>query len=774
MPAERISDKAVSNRRGPFRLFFRIAGGLVLVTLVVIVAVRVWIIPDVIRRRVERGLSKFCEGSVQIKRVKTFRSGQVTLETVQFCDTARRQWLLIEKVEAVLANWPSFSPTVEEIAIDGLNLRLSVAGGKFVPPPVRLLERRDQSGGGPGIRKLTVNQAAVTVVDAQRAETVYRDLALSVTRIAGRDYEFTLNRITGDSSDVLLATGGVNLISSDFDVSFQMQHRFTKAEVALPLAALNVMGISAEGELAGNLSITGSLKKPAEWHPKGAVRLRNWIVEANDAVAWRSLSTDLEIGPSGLGLDKLSISDSNDLEWLSADSVELALADWPGPKPAVAKIELDAPKLRTVASGGGRLKIPAWLPKRDTSDSTAGSSPFQRLLVRDAAIAVEDRNGSTIVLDGLWLDADKQDDSYSIALCRRAADDSNAISVKGNMNPTTSHIRLSLEMDHVAERQETALALTAMGISQYSAQGKTVADLTIAGDFSKPFGLEATGGVTCDGCTLFFKEAVLADNLNLTAKLEGRSLNIEKYEAAMCNGKVSGYFTADVNDHNVMQFRGRVLAVNVNFPQFHSVLTSKEQKATAGTFTASFSFNGQRNGARTFDGEGLMLFDDADISVLPAIPQIFASAGLSQYEPLKMSDAEAIFTTAGSVVTIKSGHISNRFAAIEFEPGGTIDLKAKQIDGYVVAAPLSQIAGAIEGLPIINIFARWKDKLMRLRVNGNWADPPGKLIKKEPIKDLKESTVGFMRDVVKGGGQLGRGMLDGIGGLFKSNENKSK
>jgi hypothetical protein len=223
-----------------------------------------------------------------------------------------------------------------------------------------------------------------------------------------------------------------------------------------------------------------------------------------------------------------------------------------------------------------------------------------------------------------------------------------------------------------------------------------------------------------------------------------------------------------------MEFRGRVLAVNVNFPEFHSVLAAQEQKATMGTFTASYDFSGQRNGTRTLNGEGLIFCDDADVSVLPAIPQIFASAGLSQYELLRMSDAEAAFKTSGSVVTIERGHISNNFAAIEFEPGGTIDLHARQIDGYVVAAPLSQIAGALEGLPIINIFARMKDKLMRLRVKGNWADPPGKLITKEPVKDLKESTVGFIQDVVKGGGQFGRGMLDKLGGLFKTNEDKNK
>jgi len=774
MPAKRMWDKTVFSKKCPFRLLIRIVTGLVLVTLVVIVTVRVWIVPDVIRRKVERGLSKFCDGPVEIERVRTFRSGQVTLEGIQFCDTARRPWLLVEEVKAVLANWPSFSPTVEEITIDGLNLRLSAADGKFVLPPVRLPKRAGGPGAGPGIRKLTINQAAVTVADARSAETVYGDLTLSIIRVTSGDYEFTLNRITGESSELLLARGGVNLHSSDFDISFQMKHRFTKAEVALPLAALNMAGISAEGELAGDLSITGGLMKPAEWRPKGTVRLRDWVVDANDAVAWKGLNVDLEVGPSGFGFENLSISDSNGVQWLGADNVELTLTDWPGSKPIITSIELDAPKLRTIAAGAGQLKIPAWLPKHRASDSTGGSLSLQKLVVHDGAITVEDPNGKTAVLDKLWLAADKQDDSYNIALSRRAADDSNAVSLKGTVNPASSQVALSLQMDYVATKQEGAVLFARLGKPQYSAEGRVVVDLTIAGRLDEPLGLKANGNIKLDKCALLFKEAVLASNLVTEAKFDGGRLDIENYEAAMCDGRVSGSFHADVNEGRQVTFRGRVLAVNVNFPQFSSVLTAKAKKAAQGTFTASYAFAGQRNGTRIFNGDGLIFFDDADISILPAVPQMFASAEMSQYEPLKMSDVEATFTTMGPVVTIHSGHISNNFAAIEFEPDATIDLQARQIDGYVVVAPLSQIAGAIEGLPIINIFARLKDKLMRLHVKGDWSAPPGKLITKEPVKDLKESTIGFFQDVVKGGGQFGRGVLNRLGGLFKGDQNKSQ
>ncbi len=771
----RIEGKAISRGMRLFRLIVRITVGSVLAVLLVIVAVKAWILPGIIRHKAEQRLSRFCEGRVAIESVDLKQSGHVSFEGIRFFDKGRYEWLTVDKARTVLVNWPSLNPTVEEIAIDGLNLRLSIVEGKAVWPPVRLPQRPVGATGGPRIPKLTASRGAITVVDAEGASTIYGDLTFSILQMGAGQYEFSLNHITGGSSELLLAKGGVNVHNSDFDLIMQMKHRFTKTEMALLLTAVGAPGVSAEGNLFVDLSMTGSLKDIEQWRPKGTIRLRNWIVSDNGDVVWSSLSTDLDIKPTELGFENLAICDSNGVEWFGAEKARLTLANWPSRKPAVTQIELDGPKLHTIVADGRSFGIPAWLPKGRATDPNAGPSPLQRLVVRDATIAVQDANGPQVVFDRLWVDAARQaGDSYDITAARRGPNDSNAVAVKGLVNPASSQVKLSLKADYSAGRQETTIAFAAMGMPQYAVEGRLVADLALAGHLNKPLELQADGSAKLDGCTLFFREGTLADKLVAAATFGGRRLDIEQFDATLCKGHVSGYFHADANENRRMEFRGRVLVVNVNFPEFVSVLTAKAQDTTIGTFTASYDFTGQRNGTSAFNGEGLMFFDDADVSVLPGIPQIFASAGLSKYELLRMSDAEASFKTSGSVVTIDGGHISNNFAAIEFEPGGTIDLRAKQIDGYVVAAPLSQIAGAIEGLPIIKMFARMKEKLMRLHVKGNWADPAGKLITKEPVKDLKESTVGFIQDVVKGGGQLGRGVLDKLGGLFKGNQDKSK
>ena len=133
--------KAISRGMRLFRLVVRITVGFVLAVLLIIIAVRVWILPGIIRHKAEQRLLRFCEGRVAIESVELKPSGHVSFGGIRFFDKGRYEWLTVDKARTVLVNWPSLNPTVEEIAIDGLNLRFSVVEGKAVWPPVRLPQR---------------------------------------------------------------------------------------------------------------------------------------------------------------------------------------------------------------------------------------------------------------------------------------------------------------------------------------------------------------------------------------------------------------------------------------------------------------------------------------------------------------------------------------------------------------------------------------------------------------------------------------------------------
>lgn len=537
---------------GKCRLRFLIWGisFLVLVGFILFVFAYVWLVPGIVRREVKQRLSRLSEGVVSIEHVQMSYVGQIVVKGVQFYDKTNQPWLLADKTTITLTNWPSLHPAIEIVQIDGLDLRLSLKDGRLILPVMHRPGPSDRQAKKLSLDKLTINRAALTIRDANGVGVACEDVTLSVAGETNGDYEFVLNKTSGKGLEVLVAEGTINLQSTEFNASLQVNHKLTKMEMNTAFTVLNLQKVSAEGGLAANLKVTGSLKRPSEIQSSGSIKL-----------------------------------------------------------------------------------------------------------------------------------------------------------------------------------------------SQY---------------------------------TLFFQKRILANDLELAAQLDGQRLDVNEFTATVCDGSINGTFHAEIKDQRSIEYQGQVMAADVNYPELTSVLSADTKKAARGSFNCNYDFSRRQNDPNALRGEGMIFLNDIDVSILPVIPTIFKFIGLSRIEPLKTSDTEAKFHNAGYVVTIDSGHISNLFAAIEFEPGGTVDLETEQIDTYVVAAPLSKITGIIEKLPIIDIFANLKDKLIRLQVKGNWSDPPSKLISKTPIKDIRDSTLGFIQDVTRTGGQFGKGMLDLIGGVLKTNKNQNK
>jgi hypothetical protein len=550
MLTNQINRKSVSGGKCRLRCLICLIGILVLAALVLLIFAALWLVPGIMRQEVKQELSGLNEGPVSIEHIQTSYTGRIVVRGVRFYDKAKQLWLSAEKMIITQTDWPGLHPSPEAVRIDGLDLRLSTKNGRLLLPAVNWSGSSDDHNERSDLRRLSINRAAVTIVDANGVGTVYEDLTLSVSEGASGNYDFVLNRISGKDSEIFIVGGGLDVQSTKFDVLLQIKHQFTKTEMGLVFTTFNMPEVSAEGRLAANLTVTGSL--------------------------------------------------------------------------------------------------------------------------------------------------------------------------------------------------------------------------------NKPLGLRSNGSVDLRDCILFLQERMLADDLTLAARLDGQTLDVNEFNAIMCDGAVNGRFYAQISGKQILEYHGQVRTMDVNYPVLTSVLSAGTKKAVRGSFSSNYDFSGQQNDPNALHGEGVILLKNIDVGILPVIPTIFKFIGLSSIEPLKMSDAEAKFKNVGPLVTIESGHVSNLYAAIEFEPGGTVNLSTEQIDGYVVVAPLEKITGLIEKLPIIDIFANLEDRLIRLRVKGNWSDPSSKLISKTPIKDIKDSTIGFIQDTVKTGGQFGKGMLDLLGGLLKSNKNKNK
>jgi hypothetical protein len=548
MVANRINRKNPWGHKRWLRHLVGLVTAIVFGGVVFVVLVAAWLIPSVMQHEVRQELTRLFEGPIHIEHVQTSYSGRIVVSGIRFDDRTKKPWLTIEQMTITLADWPSLHPTIDVIQIAGMDLQISTKDGKLIPPAVRWPEPSSNEDKARGLRRLSVERAAVTLVDAQGQELVYEDVKLIVTRKTDSEYAFELRRDAG--SEVFVAGGDVNVQNTGLDVSLKMKHQLTKPEMTLAFTALNMPKASAEGQLG--------------------------------------------------------------------------------------------------------------------------------------------------------------------------------------------------------------------------------VDLKIEGNLDQPLGFHATGNVGLNSGTVFYGERVLAHNLTLAAQLEGRQLDVNELTTTMCEGSLKGAFHAEVQDDRFVEYRGQLQAKGVSYPELTSVLLTDANEASRGTLSGGYDFSGRFDDANSVHGKGAIFLDDVDVSILPVIPTVFQFLGLSQFTPLKTSDVEAKFDNAGPLVTIESGHVANTFAAVESEPGGTVNLSTEQVDGYIVAALLRQITGPIERLPIIDIFANLKNKLTRLRVKGRWTDPPSKLIKKEPIKDIKDSTLGFIQDVAKTGGQFGQGILDGLGSLLKTNNKKNK
>jgi len=575
MPAEQADDKTIADKNSRLRRLVWIVGGVIFLTLVIFIIAQVWLVPNLIRKKFERGLSEFCDGPVEIENVEVDYSGQVHLEGIKFYDQAKRQWMLAERVQATFANWPSFKPVITEIEIDRLNVQIFFADGKFVLPLVRPSRQSSGANIRVDLNKLNIKEAVITVTDAQGSKGVYESLMLSAFR-RDRNYEFLLKRLSSDKSEVFIAEGRVNIQDLDFDVSLQMKHQFTKAEMILPFAALKMPGVSAEGSFAADLTITGCFGKLVEIQPAGAIQLRNWIVEADGAAAWSSLNTDIEVKSSGIRLDNFSICDSNGVEWFSTNAVEIGLESWHKLKPIVTEIEVESPMVQVIFVDG-KFSSPIWHPRSgapraepvappssaepaeahpptpkapvDTlSAFIHGQSPWlsakagkkfpdlQRLALQDLAIVVNKPDGMKIAFDKLWLDAVKQEDSYDISITQRTPNDSNAVSVKGTVNPKSLEVDLSLKVEDTIKRSETGLLFDLLNIPKLLAGGGISADLAVKGSVKKPIQLQPTGTIMLKDWILEAESREVLSRFSTAIEVSIRGVSLENLSVVDANG----------------------------------------------------------------------------------------------------------------------------------------------------------------------------------------------------------------------------------------------
>ncbi len=775
MHIEQTGKKKMTDKkhRSGYRLWIIIGILILIPVLFVIAAVR--FIPVRIRQSVEQSMSKLCEGPVVIDKLDLNLSGHLLLDKIRFYDKTERKWLSLENIEVKLTNWLSLNPVITEIEIERLNLEVFVSNGHFSLPLVISSEKPLKPDNRLNLHRLTIKETVIVLIDTKGSKTSYDNLDLSVVRIKNHEYKFLLNRISNRSPNTLFAEGKINLQDKDFIASLRMKHQFTQAEILPPLSPFKVLGVTKESNLNADLTIKGNYEEPNQLKSTGSIQLKDWVIKGEDQEVTGRFDTAIKINNEGISLENLVVRDANDFEWLSVNTFGIKLDNWPGTKPVLTEIDADGLELVTHLVNG-RLELPFKPPSNKSNGLQSDHFNLKILQVQNASISLAEKPESKITCNYLSMQHAEIEGFYDITLIfsEHREPEPSVMLIRGFVNPASREISLSLDIDHNMTKKETTVVFAALGIPNISTEGKLIADVTVTGSLNEPLGLHSNGRVEFDNWNVFINDKIFANNLHTVARLNDQNINFEEISAEVYNGPVIGSVYLETEKNKLTKINGRFTGENISFIELTSLLSGQDKKAAKGSVTLNYSFATKSDNLQSLSADGQIILNDADITVIPVIPYIFNTLGLSKLDPLKLSDAECTFSMAGPLVKIQSAHIANPLGAIEIEPGGTIDLQTGQLDMYVIAVPLRQLDDLVRKAPVADIVFNLRDKLSRFYLRGHWSSPPAKLLTKTPIKDIKEGTIGFLQDVARNGGNFGQEMIKGFKALLSIGQSKKK
>ena len=415
---------------------------------------------------------------------------------------------------------------------------------------------------------------------------------------------------------------------------------------------------------------------------------------------------------------------------------------------ASAAVDLFPPPAKPETKSNYPLNNFVWLDR--------GYFAIEQLNIEDISIRLHGTKDERTICDNLQLSVNKSRDSYHILLSKPSVLDTRIFSLKGVSELSTYDSDFDLSLKTLLKNKDVSVILSFLGIDSflYSTEGSVNMTARFNLNPQEPDSINLKGTIDLDNWQILRKDNLLLQNLYTKVILDSNRCEIENIRADICQGGLEGSLTINNwKKRSEASYAGRISGKQVDLSQL-SRCVDLPQKLSKGTLSFEYNVIESTNGLKKFAEEGFVFIDDSDLYQLPVIRQVFNSVGLKADDFQKATDAMVLFKNTGSVVTINKGQIANRFWAIRVEPGGTVDVQNKTVDMYVVVIPLGQIEDIVRKLPFAELFGKLKDKLIRLKVKGKWSDPPGKLVTKEPLTDVKEATVSFIRDVLDTGGQI--------------------
>jgi hypothetical protein len=259
--------------------------------------------------------------------------------------------------------------------------------------------------------------------------------------------------------------------------------------------------------------------------------------------------------------------------------------------------------------------------------------------------------------------------------------------------------------------------------------------------------------------TVSGRYGTVAEKVRASILSLGRSADVSSLRGTVLGGQVQGLFRIDLPAGEAPRFRGGANVDDFELASLRPYLGEVEGEIR-GTADLAYRFAGRGREIQHIHGRGSLVLRDSQITGVPLLGAILATLHLRP-ETARETDLDLVFESAGEVVTVLGGRVATPLAAISPQPGGTVNLRTRELDLRVAAGALDDLEGLVN-VPILELLVPLSRRVSQLHVTGTWDSRDTVVIRKEPLKDLGQATAEFFRGVVRTGGDLGQSFVQPI------------
>jgi hypothetical protein len=262
--------------------------------------------------------------------------------------------------------------------------------------------------------------------------------------------------------------------------------------------------------------------------------------------------------------------------------------------------------------------------------------------------------------------------------------------------------------------------------------------------WGEPFAIEA---VKVEGF-------VMADDRLAVKRLSGR----------VGQGRAWVSFDSQMGANGVWRMKGTISAMKLDLAPLRLPVAGLEK----GLATGLMNLHLDGRDANGLTGVAAAFVEDADLRNIPAFAEVLRRAGMGRLDVLSDSDVEAHFKVHGRMLALDGARIHLPLAAVDIEPGGTLDVLTGRMGLTAVVVVFENVRDLLKRIPLVGLVVDLTDRLSRFRVEGKWQDPRGLVVAAAPLSGVRKGSKDFLTDAARGTSRFGKSVFNGLGGMLNA------